>query len=363
MHMVGTVVRRFLISYPVPQAVLANYVPPGAQCSTHDDLASVSACFVRMDDMRPNILPRFVGMGFNYLIHRTRAKLPFPDGKLREAVLVLQPNINRQLLGSFGSLLTGVGFRTRQIDFTEDEDNWRIRMGSQDELLYDATIVKSSCSTTISSQSRFETADQADEFLLAIGSYDIIVALEGPRRPATVRRKERVAGIWVNRHSVRFEPIPASYSISSTRPLDSIAKQIVLSAHDVGIQNIRLVPTGQIGDGSMIGSFREAMLRIMQQSGLYQRDPSGVQFISQSLFRASVRLPANIPVGGHTVRAELYRNGQYVTQKTIQLRVVKTGLEQFTYNLAHQYSLIYGIIAVAFALFTGWLSSVIFRKD
>jgi uncharacterized protein (TIGR02186 family) len=209
----------------------------------------------------------------------------------------------------------------------------------------------------------FGAIGQADDFLLAIGSYDIIVALEGPRRPATVRRKERVAGIWVNRHSVRFEPIPASYSISSTRPLDSIAKQIVLSAHDVGIQNIRLIPTGQIGDGSLIGDFRDAMLRIMQSNGLYQRDPSGVQFISQSLFRASVRLPANIPVGVHTVRAELYRNGQFVTQKTISLRVVKTGLEQFTYNLAHQYSLVYGLLAVGFALFTGWLSSVIFRKD
>ena len=209
----------------------------------------------------------------------------------------------------------------------------------------------------------FGAIGQADDFLLAIGSYDIIVALEGPRRPATVRRKERVAGIWVNRHSVRFEPVPASYSISSTRPLDSIAKQIVLSAHDVGIQNIRLIPTGAIGDGSLIGDFRAAMLRIMQSNGLYQRDPSGVQFISQSLFRASVRLPANIPVGEHTVRAELYRNGQFVTQKTISLRVVKTGLEQFTYNLAHQYSLIYGLLAVGFALFTGWLSSVIFRKD
>lgn len=121
-----------------------------------------------MDDMRPNILPRFVGMGFNYLIHRTRARLPFPDGKLREAVLVLQPNINRQLLSSFGSLFTGVGFRTRQIDFTEDRDNWRIRMVSQDKLLYDATIVKSSCSITISNKSRFATAGQADEFLLGV---------------------------------------------------------------------------------------------------------------------------------------------------------------------------------------------------
>lgn len=209
----------------------------------------------------------------------------------------------------------------------------------------------------------FGTIAEQDDFLLAIGAYDIIVALEGPLRPVTVRRKERVAGIWVNRHSVRFEPVPASYSISSTRPLDSIAKQIVLSANDVGIKNIRLIPTGGLGDASQVGDFRQAMLRIMQQAGLYQRDPSGVKFVSKNLFKAAVRLPANIPVGEHTVRAELYRNGQYVTQTRIRLRVVKTGLEQFTYNLAHQHSLIYGLLAVGFALFTGWLSSVIFRKD
>ena len=166
--MVGTVVRRFLISYPVSPDVLSAYLPPGAQCATHDGLSWVSACFVRMDDMRPNILPRFLGMGFNYLIHRTRARLPFPDGKLREAVLVLQPNINRQLLSTFGSLLTGVRFQTRRIDFTDDDDNWRIRMLTKGELLYDATIVKSSCSESISSESRFSTAREADDFLLGV---------------------------------------------------------------------------------------------------------------------------------------------------------------------------------------------------
>jgi uncharacterized protein YqjF (DUF2071 family) len=167
-HMVGTVVRRFLISYPVSPDVLVEHLPPGAECATHDGLAWVSACFVRMDDMRPNIFPRFVGMGFNYLIHRTRARLPFPDGKLREAVLVLQPNINRKLLSSFGSLLTGVGFRTREIDFTDADDNWRIRMISEGELLYDVTILKSSCYESISSDSRFTTAQEADDFLLGV---------------------------------------------------------------------------------------------------------------------------------------------------------------------------------------------------
>jgi len=168
MHMIGTVVRRFLISYPVSPDVLSDYLPPGAECATHGGFAWVSACFVRMDDMRPNFLPRFVGMGFNYLIHRTRARLPFPDGKLREAVLVLQPNINRRLLSSFGSLLTGVGFRTRDINFTDDDDSWRIQMISDGELSYDATILKSSCSESISSGSRFTTAQEADDFLLGV---------------------------------------------------------------------------------------------------------------------------------------------------------------------------------------------------
>lgn len=203
----------------------------------------------------------------------------------------------------------------------------------------------------------------ADEFLLAIGAYDIVVALAGPRRPATVRRKERVAGIWINRHSIRFEPIPASYSISSTRPLDKIASPIVLAANDIGIKNIRMAPTGDLGDGSLVGEFREALRRILQASGLYQRAPSGVQFISGGLFRASVRLPANVPVGVHTVRAELYKHGEFVTQQEIHLRVVKTGLEQLTYNLAHQHALLYGSLSVLLALVTGWLSSVIFRKD
>lgn len=209
----------------------------------------------------------------------------------------------------------------------------------------------------------FGAVDGVDELLLAIGVYDIVVALEGPAREATVRRKERVLGIWVNRHSIAFEPIPASYSISSTRPLENITKPMELSARDTGIDNIRLVPTGAVGDGSRLNEFREAFRRIKQTSGLYQRLPSGVQFVSKSLFKASVRLPANIPIGQHTVRAELYRNGEFIMEAKVPLRVVKTGLEQFIYDLAHQQSVVYGFLSVLFAVITGWLGSLLFRRD
>lgn len=168
LHMLGNVVRRFLISYPVQPDLLAGYLPPGAQLALHDGFAWVSDCFVQMDNMRPNIFPGFVAMGYNYLIHRTRIRLMFPDGKPREAVLVLQPNINRQILSTFGSLLTGVQFQTRQINFTQDRDHWRIQMTHRGELLYDAQILKSSCSESIASNSRFSTAQKADDFLLGV---------------------------------------------------------------------------------------------------------------------------------------------------------------------------------------------------
>lgn len=209
----------------------------------------------------------------------------------------------------------------------------------------------------------FGAIDDVDELLLQIGAYDVVVALEGPLRATTVRRKERVAGIWINRHSIRFEPIPASYSMSSTRPLENITAPMELSSRDIGIDNIRLAAYGSIGDGSLLKDFRDALRRIKRSTGLYQRVPNGVEFISKSLFRASVSLPANIPLGLHRVRAVLYKNGEYVMETSLPLRVVKTGMEQFIYNFAHRYSFMYGIVAVLLALVTGWLGSVIFRKD
>ncbi|HEX2147577.1 MAG TPA: TIGR02186 family protein, partial [Pseudorhizobium sp.] len=67
----------------------------------------------------------------------------------------------------------------------------------------------------------FGALTNADELFLAIGQYDVIVTLEGPRNYATVRKKERVLGIWMNTESMTFEQVPESYSLASTREIDA----------------------------------------------------------------------------------------------------------------------------------------------
>ena len=45
------------------------------------------------------------------------------------------------------------------------------------------------------------------------------------------------------------------------------------------------------------------------------------------------------------------------------LEVVKVGFEQLVANGARDHGLLYGLITAAMALLTGWLASVVFRKD
>lgn len=208
----------------------------------------------------------------------------------------------------------------------------------------------------------FGALENADQFLLAIGAYDIVVTLEGPIDEVTVRKKENTFGLWINKSSMSFLRAPESYSIASTRTIDSIALPIELYERNVGLQHLKLVPAWQ-ADSDYVREFRDAFMRLKQSSGLYQANPGGVSFVSSSLFQASIRLPAEIPNGAHTVNAYLFKSGEFVMKKTLNLHVVKTGLEQMITRAAHDQPWAYGLFAVTLAILTGWVGSVVFRRD
>jgi uncharacterized protein (TIGR02186 family) len=109
--------------------------------------------------------------------------------------------------------------------------------------------------------------------------------------------------------------------------------------------------------------FREALVRLKKKNGLYAERAGAVAYLSPTLFRTTVPLPANVPVGTYDVDVYLFNDGAMISKVSSKLRIAKTGFEQYTYNLAYKYSLAYGLAAVVLALFTGWLAGVIFRKD
>ncbi|WP_442579225.1 TIGR02186 family protein [Mesorhizobium sp. ASY16-5R] len=209
----------------------------------------------------------------------------------------------------------------------------------------------------------FGSLENSDPQINRQGRYDVIVVLEGPARSVTVRRKERVLGIWVNTQSETFVNVPESYSIATTKMPQDITEPNSYKQLALGADYIHIQPDEKGENPATLHEFRAALRERKRAVGLYNERIGGVQFLSANLFRATLRLAPDVPVGTHKARAFLFRNGMFVKETSAQLAIVKSGFEQMLFRLSSNHSLFYGVCAVALAIVTGWLGRIVFRRD
>ena len=188
---------------------------------------------------------------------------------------------------------------------------------------------------------------------------DIVVVVRGPDSNIVVRRRDRVAGVWINHDAASLNGMPAYYFLASSRPLSAIAPAPVLARYDIGLQNLQ---PDSVHSHHDYEPFRQAALRHLERDGLYAQSEGGVEFLSSTLFRAHVPVPASVTRGQYNVEVYLLRGGDVESAQSTPLFIDQTGLERRLYNFAHQQPLAYGAAAVLMALIMGWLSSVIFRR-
>ena len=86
-------------------------------------------------------------------------------------------------------------------------------------------------------------------------------------------------------------------------------------------------------------------------------------FLTPALFRASIPLPATVPVGNYEVDVRLFVDGAAIARTQSALEVYKAGFEQVVSSAARNHGLAYGILTAMMALATGWFASVVFRRD
>lgn len=209
----------------------------------------------------------------------------------------------------------------------------------------------------------FGAIDGIDPQLARMGRYDIIVVLQGPSRPLVVRRKSRVLGVWMNTESETFLNVPASYSIATTRAFQDITVPASYRQLSLGTEHLFLAAADTDSAQPTLVEFRAALRDRKRDAGLYTERVGGVRFLSQNLFRATVSLAPNVPLGTHRARAFLFRNGVFVGESSTSLGIYKAGFEQGLYDAAHQHGFLYGLFAVVLAAITGWLGSIVFRRD
>jgi uncharacterized protein (TIGR02186 family) len=196
-------------------------------------------------------------------------------------------------------------------------------------------------------------------------NYDLVVTVSGPRMDMVTRRKERRFGIWINTDSRQFVKVPSYLALFSNRPFDAIASPEVQRRQQLGLNNVLL--TQRVGpdyaDVVPNDAFRSAFVRLRSAHGLYRQETSAVTFLTPTLFRTGIPLPAEVPIGTYGVEIKLFADGALVTRTETAFEIVKVGFEQFVANTARVNGLAYGLVTAMMALMTGWMASIVFRKD
>lgn len=188
------------------------------------------------------------------------------------------------------------------------------------------------------------------------GPMEVLITVEGPSLPVTIRRKERRFGIWINTDQILIKSAPSFYAVATTGPLANILSEVEDLRHEVTLPRV----IDSIGLTSVVAdpqSFITALMRLRSANGSYRVQEGNVTFIDQTLFRADIVLPANLTEGNYKARIFLTRGGQVVDDQERTIRVRKEGIERFLFNLAKQQPFIYGLASLIMAVLAGWGAS------
>ena len=216
--------------------------------------------------------------------------------------------------------------------------------------------------STVEISSTFSGAD-----ILLFGAYDgqknddIIVVVSGQKGNIKVDKKEKKFGIWMITESIKFLNVPKYYYIASNRKIEEITNKTDIKKRKLDFNNFEL-KNNKIDYKNLDKKWYEALKRNMKKKQFWKIEENSIKLNKNTLFRKTLSLPSNVSTGMYNVKILHYRKGNLISQEESKIKIDKTGISANIYNIAQNFSAIYGIIAVIVALFFGWFTNFIFRR-
>ena len=216
--------------------------------------------------------------------------------------------------------------------------------------------------STVEISSTFSGAE-----ILLFGAYDgqknddIIVVVSGQKGDIKVDKKEKKFGIWMITKSIKFLNIPKYYYIASNRKIKEITNKTEIKKRKLDLNSFEL-KNDKIDYKNLDKKWYEALKRNMKKKQFWKIEENSITLNKNTLFRKTLSLPSNVSTGMYNVKILHYRKGNLISQEESKIKIDKTGISANIYNIAQNFSAIYGIIAVIVALFFGWFTNFIFRR-
>jgi uncharacterized protein YqjF (DUF2071 family) len=197
----GTIHRRILANFRVDPKVMQALLPARFIPKLHNGFAVAGICMIRLDHIRPKLMPEVVGISSENAAHRV-AVLWEEDGGIREGVFISRRDTNSQLNVLLGGRMFPGEHHLSSFSVDESDVAVNIKMKSDDQLVtveIDGRIAEELPSTSI-----FSSLAEVSSFFES-GSVGYSVTTD----------QDRLDGLKLKTSEWRVEPLDVSRVYSS----------------------------------------------------------------------------------------------------------------------------------------------------
>lgn len=190
---------------------------------------------------------------------------------------------------------------------------------------------------------------------------DVIVRITGPVTNGEFDIKGRVGPFWMTRGKAKLSGAPFMYVVLLPGGEDWRAKASALGLDLLQIRKQIDLQSATLPPDQLFDQFIE----LKKSEGLYVVENGAVKYTcdenGKRCFTAVCRFPRSTATGKYTIAATAVAGSGIGMEQSAVLQVDEIGFTRMIDNLATHQRLLYGILAVVIALFTGAVMGVLFK--
>lgn len=157
----GTIRRRILVNFRVDSQTMQQHLPARFRPKLHEGFAIAGICLIRLEHIRPKLLPEIVGLSSENAAHRV-AVLWEEDGKTREGVFIFRRDTGSQLNHLLGGRVFPGEHHHARFEVTETDTHIHLAMQSEDDVV--TVNVQGNIATTLPLSSIFSSLAETSSF-------------------------------------------------------------------------------------------------------------------------------------------------------------------------------------------------------
>jgi len=185
----------------------------------------------------------------------------------------------------------------------------------------------------------------------------VAIRLTGPLEHHHFNRRGKIGGlIWGGIEHVTFEHAPSLYGVYTSAALGAVAPPLLRERLQLGYETLAAgmeVRGTQADKAAMI----DQLVRLKESEGLYRVAPGAVRLADadggRRAFDAAIPLPSSAAPGDIEVAVFELADGAVRGEDRVSVVLERVGMPAFLFRLAHEQSMLFGLLAVFALVATG----------